>query len=225
MPVQAVLFGSIGTLVETSEIQRRAFNLAFAAHGLDWEWDQTLYARMLQSSGGAARIAAHAQEVGVDVDADMLHATKVALFTKALGMKGLSPRDGVVEVMSAATSAGIPVGLASSTGSAQSAAVIDATGGAISAQDFAFIGDSGMVESGKPAPDIYHAALDALGVAAADVIAIEDSPTSAAAALAAGVTTFATPGALHAGHAFPDGAIMIKALTPDILGGRMEAAQ
>ena len=36
----AILFGSISTLADTSEIQRDSFNQAFAEHGLDWTWDQ-----------------------------------------------------------------------------------------------------------------------------------------------------------------------------------------
>ena len=34
----AALFGSIGTVVDTSEIQRESFNRAFAEHGLSWSW-------------------------------------------------------------------------------------------------------------------------------------------------------------------------------------------
>ena len=36
---KAILFGSIGTLVETSELQRTAFNQAFSEAGLDWTWN------------------------------------------------------------------------------------------------------------------------------------------------------------------------------------------
>ena len=33
--MRALIFGSIGVLVETSELQRQAYNRAFAEHGLD----------------------------------------------------------------------------------------------------------------------------------------------------------------------------------------------
>jgi hypothetical protein len=36
---QTILFGSISTVADTSELQREAFNAAFAEHGLDWRWD------------------------------------------------------------------------------------------------------------------------------------------------------------------------------------------
>ena len=34
--MKALLLGSIGVLAETSELQRRAYNTAFVAHGVDW---------------------------------------------------------------------------------------------------------------------------------------------------------------------------------------------
>lgn len=45
--MRAIIFGSIGTLVETSDLQRRAFNAAFAEAGLAWVWDEAPYRAML----------------------------------------------------------------------------------------------------------------------------------------------------------------------------------
>jgi beta-phosphoglucomutase-like phosphatase (HAD superfamily) len=45
----------------------------------------------------------------------------------------------------------------------------------------------------KPAPDLYLAALDDLGVAASDTIAVEDSPNGITAAKAAGLFCVAVP--------------------------------
>ncbi len=53
--MSAVLFGSIGTLAETSEIQRGAFNQAFRANGLDWHWERDEYVALLERSGGRDR--------------------------------------------------------------------------------------------------------------------------------------------------------------------------
>jgi phosphoglycolate phosphatase-like HAD superfamily hydrolase len=57
----AVLFGSIGALADTSELQREAFNDAFRAHGLDWTWSRDEYQQLLAESGGEQRIAAYAE--------------------------------------------------------------------------------------------------------------------------------------------------------------------
>ncbi len=54
--MKAIIFGSIGSVVETSELQRSAFNIAFKQHGLNWHWSQPEYQAMLRSSGGENRI-------------------------------------------------------------------------------------------------------------------------------------------------------------------------
>jgi beta-phosphoglucomutase-like phosphatase (HAD superfamily) len=61
----------------------------------------------------------------------------------------------------------------------------------------------------KPAPDLYLAALNALGVPAGDAAAVEDSPHGAAAALAAGVRVVAVPNQVTARLNFPAGTLII----------------
>lgn len=60
MSLKVVALGSIGTLIETSEIQRSAFNNAFMEDGLDWNWTQNDYSKMRGQSGGRQRIADYA---------------------------------------------------------------------------------------------------------------------------------------------------------------------
>ena len=57
---KALLFGSIGTIVETSEIQRKSFNEAFKLFGLDWNWTKREYQSLLSKSGGKDRISRYA---------------------------------------------------------------------------------------------------------------------------------------------------------------------
>ena len=61
--MKAVLFGSIGTLIETSDIQRESFNQAFKEAGLDWYWDQEDYTKLLKKSGGTKRIEDFAEKI------------------------------------------------------------------------------------------------------------------------------------------------------------------
>jgi HAD superfamily hydrolase (TIGR01509 family) len=51
----------------------------------------------------------------------------------------------------------------------------------------------------KPAPDLYRAALAALGASASDAVALEDSPNGVAAAKAAGLFCLAVPNAVTRG--------------------------
>jgi hypothetical protein len=67
MNPKAIFFGSIGTLAETSDLQRRAFNQAFAEAKLDWHWDVELYKGLLKKSGGKGRIQGFAAQKGIPV--------------------------------------------------------------------------------------------------------------------------------------------------------------
>ena len=59
---KALLFGSIGSIVETSEIQRRSFNEAFKQYGLEWNWTKREYLSLLSKSGGKDRISRYAKK-------------------------------------------------------------------------------------------------------------------------------------------------------------------
>ena len=56
MKYKALLFGSIGTLIESSDIQRNSFNEAFKEAGLDWYWDEQDYKILLKKTGGTKRV-------------------------------------------------------------------------------------------------------------------------------------------------------------------------
>ena len=60
--MKAVLFGSIGTLIETSDIQRKSFNDAFKREGLNWYWSRKTYSKLLKKSGGIRRIEDFARQ-------------------------------------------------------------------------------------------------------------------------------------------------------------------
>ena len=71
--MQTLFFGSIGTLAETSQLQREAFNAAFALAGLDWHWTEDAYKQMLATAGGEQRIADFARSKSASADVDALH--------------------------------------------------------------------------------------------------------------------------------------------------------
>ncbi|MFN6978658.1 MAG: haloacid dehalogenase, partial [Gemmobacter sp.] len=82
--MRAIMFGSIGVLAETSDMQRLGFNDAFREAGLDWSWSPQDYRAMLRQSGGQDRIARYAAARGVSVDAPALHAAKTRHFLARL---------------------------------------------------------------------------------------------------------------------------------------------
>src|SRR3546814_20652924 len=63
-------------------------------------------------------------------------------------------------------------------------------------------------ERGKPHPDIYLAAAEGMGVDPVACLAIEDSPTGARAAIAAGMTVIGFSGAGHIADRAVNGAML-----------------
>lgn len=203
-----LLFGSIGTMVETSDLQRQSFNEAFAENGLGWDWDTKTYLGLLKKSGGRQRIENYADAQGIAVDATALHARKTEIFDQKLQQEDITLRPGVLEVVRTAKSNGVTLGFVTSTSAQNSDALFAALKGQLSRDDFAFIGNAMMVENSKPAPDIYEVAIKALRIDPKTCLAIEDTPVSLAAATAAGLDCIAFPGAYADVEAFRSGVVI-----------------
>jgi HAD superfamily hydrolase (TIGR01509 family) len=217
--VSAILFGSISTVADTSELQRAAFNRAFAEHGLDWTWDRDDYRAMLVTSGGSARVAEYGEARGQSVDAKAVHATKSAFFQESLA-GAATPRPGVVETIRQAKAAGVKVGLVTTTAPENVAALLDALGPDIGRDDFDVVVDSAQVDQPKPDGAVYAYALRQLGEDAADAVAVEDNVDGVRAAVAADVTCVAFPNANTEGHDFPGAARVVDHLDFAELGAR-----
>jgi HAD superfamily hydrolase (TIGR01509 family) len=200
--VPALLFGSISTLADTSELQRQAFNQAFAEHGLDWTWSREDYRELLTSNGGELRIAEQARSAGQAVDAAAVHASKSALFQKSLVDNGVEPRPGVVETVRAAREQGVSVALVTTTSPENVAALLTGLGDALGVGDFDLVVSSSQVSTPKPDGAVYTYALEQLGEQADRCVAIEDNVGGVASAVAAGVACVAFPNENTAGHDF-----------------------
>jgi len=200
--MSAVLFGSISTVADTSELQRQAFNQAFDAHGLGWEWDRPDYLAMLRTSGGQARIDDYAQARGQAVDAKAVHETKSKIFQESLATAPLTARPGVADTIRGAKDQGLKVGLVTTTSRANISALIEALSPDVSLDDFDVIVDSSSVGRPKPDPAAYSFALQSLGEDHGDCVAVEDNVDGVRAALAAGLTCVAFPNENTAQHDF-----------------------
>jgi HAD superfamily hydrolase (TIGR01509 family) len=202
--IKVVAFGAIGSIAETSDLQREAFNLAFADARLGWEWDQATYRNLLGINGGQNRIRAFAADRGglSDDTVIALHMSKTAHFEAIMATRVIEPRAGVVALLTQCRARGVKTALCTSTSQANVDAIARAVSPFLDFAIFDVIVTRDKIAAVKPAPDAYHYLLAQLGVCAADVVAIEDTPVSIAAAKAAGIFTLATPGATTADQDF-----------------------
>ncbi len=211
--LKAVIFGAIGVIAETSDLQRMAFNTAFREAGMDWNWDTGTYRNLLSVNGGQARLRLYRDadprrsEISDAVIATV-HARKTHHYSKIVSDGALKPRPGITELMAACKTAGIRNALCTSTSKDNVDAIARAIGDQLNFADFASITTIDKIAAVKPAPDAYLHCLGALGLSANEVIAIEDTPVSIASALAAGITVIATPGAMTKDQDFSGAALV-----------------
>lgn len=212
--MSAVLFGSISTLADTSELQRQAFNEAFSRAGLDWEWSRDDYIAMLDSNGGAQRIQEYAESRGENVDAAAVHAMKSEIFQQSLRESAISPRPGVVATVTDAKNNNLKVGFITTTSQANIDALLAALEPEISADTFDLIVDLDDVSAPKPDSAAYQFALDQLGEDAGNVVAIEDNVGGVTAAVTAGINCIAFPNENTSKTEFSNADQIVESLDP-----------
>ncbi len=197
----ALIFDVDGTLADTEDLHRQAFNAAFSAYGLDWSWDRGLYAELLRVTGGKERIVSYMERCKVTAAerkwlerlVPEIHATKTQLYNQLLDMGRAPLRAGVERLIREAYEAGIALAIASTTSPRNVESLLVNRLGRQCAGWFSVIVTGDVVARKKPAPDIYELALAKLRVSASHAVAFEDSENGVRAAKAAGLFTVATP--------------------------------
>jgi len=214
--LEALLLDVDGTLADTEEVHRQAFNAAFAHAGLDWVWGPSLYHDLLSVTGGKERIRYYLGRDRPDVilpdDADgfiaHLHQSKTEFYVGSLADGTVPLRPGVERLIRDARAHGLRLAIVTTTSPENVTALFEHSFGDHVADWFDVIAAGGVVPNKKPAPDIYEYALSELGLPAGQCIAIEDSANGLASALAAGVVTLITVNRYTADHDF-SGAVAV----------------
>ncbi|MBI3453358.1 MAG: HAD-IA family hydrolase [Rhodospirillales bacterium] len=218
MSLRALIFDVDGTLAETEEAHRRAFNESFRDRRLDWQWDRALYRRLLDVTGGKERIrhymACIAYDPGAGGDALVrdLHLAKNRHYAKLVAAGHVSLRPGIRRVIAQARQTGIRLAIATTTSPESVERLLVAAFGPESPGWFDAIAAGDAVAAKKPAPDVYQLALRQLGLATQECLALEDSENGLRAALAAGLKTVVTVSTYTDGQDFSGAAIVLSDL-------------
>jgi HAD superfamily hydrolase (TIGR01509 family) len=193
----ALIFDVDGTLAETEELHRQAFNHAFACQGLDWQWDGAVYKDLLRVTGGKERIRAHHERLRIasplsDVDIAELHRIKTAHYAELVETGCCPLRPGVTDLFIAARARGQRLAIATTTSHGNIDALLSRALGKRWAADFDAIVAGDDVRLKKPAPDVYVEILARLKLDASDCVAIEDSANGLIAASRANIPVLIT---------------------------------
>ena len=218
--LEALLFDVDGTLADTEETHRLAFNTAFSNAGLGWYWDEALYAELLLVTGGRERIRffldRHAPSFrpAGDLEATIagLHRDKTRIYVQMLSRGDVPLRPGVERLIREARAQGLRLAIATTTTPENVYSLLahsfstDATGW------FDLIAAADAAPNKKPAPDVYHYALERLGVPAERCLAIEDSANGLIAARQANVEALITVNGYTRDQEFSDAAVVLDGL-------------
>ncbi|MBL9056838.1 MAG: HAD-IA family hydrolase [Rhodobacteraceae bacterium] len=212
----ALIFDVDGTLAETEEAHRAAFNAAFAAAGLGWHWSMADYGRLLTTTGGKERMARWREERGSgpsDATIAALHGEKTARYAALMAGGGLMARPGVLALVAAGRAAGLRLAVATTTSPGNVEALTQALWGRAAGDVFDVVAAGDEVAAKKPAPDVYALALRRLGLPAAAALAFEDSRNGVLSARGAGLRVVVTPSAYTAGEDFAGASEVLADLT------------
>ena len=153
MRIKALIFDVDGTLAETEEAHREAFNRTFDEAGLDWQWSVEDYTRLLKTTGGKKRMRKHRDDLGVTEPSDEkiadLHRRKTAIYAEIVASGDLSLRPGVRELVSDGRAAGIRVAVATTTNTPNVEALCQVCWGQPANQVFEFIAAGDEVAAKK----------------------------------------------------------------------------
>lgn len=186
--MRAVLWDMDGTLVDSEKLWDIAMHALYARMGA------VLTPEVRESTvGGSSETVMRIvyDDIGLDRDptamaetADWLHD-----YTGELFEQGLPWLPGAQDLLEGLTAAGIPMALVTNTRRDLAERALNSIG----RKYFSVTVCGDEVEHGKPAPDPYLRAAELLGIPAGGCLAVEDSVTGTASAVAAGCAVLVVP--------------------------------
>lgn len=186
--LKALLFDMDGTLVDSDPIHIDVFIEFLGARGVaitEVDYMDRIHGR--QNVEIFRDLLPDADPVEMDLE-------KEAAYREKVGTQ-MDPMPGARDLILRARTSGLKIGMVTNGPRANLEAVLNATG---LTGMFDHTGTSNDVTFGKPHPELYLAALDALSVAPAEALVFEDSPSGIASARAAGIDVVAIASGLPA---------------------------
>jgi HAD superfamily hydrolase (TIGR01509 family) len=181
-PGAGLLFDIDGTLVESDPLHLKAFNLAFAPYG--HQFDRESFGLQLQGLANEAIGARFLPGETKERQREIL-TNKEALF-RDLAAEGVEPVHGLFELLDWADQIGLPVVAVTNAPRANADMLIDSIGARHRFKGV-IVGDE--LPHSKPHPMPYLEGLKLLGADAANCVAFEDSRTGIKSATSAGIAT------------------------------------
>lgn len=196
--LKALIFDVDGTLAETERDGHRvAFNQAFQAYQLNWNWSIELYGKLTQVSGGKERLRYYIEQYQPTFDSTIpideliknLHQTKTQFYQQLLATGSIPLRLGIKRLITDARNKGIRLAIATTSAYPNALALINKH---LDPSWLEVIAAGDIIPNKKPAPDIYYYVLDKMQLEPQNCLVFEDTEHGLTAATKAGLTTIVT---------------------------------
>ncbi len=219
MGLQAIIFDVDGTVAETADLHRAAFNRAFEEHGLSWHWDRAIYAQLMPVEFTPPKLrlfAVAARRAGGQAPSHEVLAkiaTRKAHIFSDLARNGAARlRPGVARLLQEAQAEGLLLGAVSTSTRAETQALLSATLGVHGLGWFSSLKTAEDAQVPTAERSLYQGVLDDFGIEGRRAIAIDDSATGTTAAYRCGLPVLATPSLYTARHSFAEAALTVSDL-------------
>ena len=214
--VVCLIFDFDGTLADTEEVHREAFNSAFSARKLKWYWNKHVYKKLLKVAGGKERIKvfnegliSKSNQISSE-DIEELYFQKTKLFLQSVSRGYPQLRPGVRELLEKAKYNKKKLAIATSTNMDNVRSLIRVCLDEKPENIFSFISTGEMVEKKKPSPDLYNLVLAEMELAPNECIAFEDSRIGLISAKRANIETIVSPSYYNIDDTFEEADFLLK---------------
>lgn len=204
--MKAILFDFDGTIVDTESACYRAWAEVYSAHGV--ELPLSRWAAAVGTAAGAFDAMGYLEGVlQRSLDRERIETARRRREQELIACEPVRP--GVRSLLLEAKQRGLKLAIASNSSRTWVEPLLRAHG---LFEPFDTLCTKDDVARVKPAPDLYLLALDRLGVKPTEAVAIEDSPSGATAALAAGVWCVVVPNEITRTFDFPPAHVRLPTL-------------
>ena len=220
MDLSAVLFDVDGTIAETEEFHRKAFNESFKEFNLDWFWDEAIYKELINVGGGKERIEYHINRAwpemldikNLNKYIKSIHDTKNEIYGDIMKENKVYFRPGILRLIRDLKKNEIKVALVSSASEKNLISLFKDGLKTDHKKLFDFIAHGDITKNKKPSPEIYEWTLEKLKLPSSGCVAIEDSPRGLDSALKANLKVVVTPSKLSSCESFSGANLVVSDL-------------